>query len=261
VACLGSSMTYGSTLPYEETWPPILEGALREQGMRVEVLNFAVQGYMLEQSLRNYRVNVRPFRPDVVLLALTDQEIKPMETFGVPSAADLRPWIVRTEYFRRLVFGGRAFGLPPERPTPPSMERERRRKNEELNAKLASAPLSPDLAPLWLAARETMDELRREVTADGARFVITVLCQRPQALGHVEFGPDVVWRDFAKLRGGCDFLDVVPDLQAAMKPAPPDSPPNEDLYQADDPGHFSARGMRVIAAALARELPKLLASR
>ncbi|HKE01956.1 MAG TPA: hypothetical protein VKE69_13155 [Planctomycetota bacterium] len=249
IACLGSSMTFGSTLAYEDTYPAILERLLGERGTRVEILNFAVQGYMLEQSLRSYRVNVRRFRPDVVLLAIADQEIKPMETFGVAHCADLRPWLVRTEYYRRVVLGGSA-GLPPERPLPPSLVAEKRKKNEELNAKLAGKPASPELAPLWYRARDTMESLRGEVAGDGARLAITVLCQRPQALGLVEFGPDVVWRDFAKGRERCEYVDVVHDLQTAMKEG--------ELYQTDDPGHFAERGMRVIAAALARELPRLL---
>jgi lysophospholipase L1-like esterase len=72
VALLGDSFTEGPQVPYEVSFPALLEVALnRCLGEGVEVLNFGVSGFGQTQELLLLRERVLPFKPDVVILAVT----------------------------------------------------------------------------------------------------------------------------------------------------------------------------------------------
>jgi lysophospholipase L1-like esterase len=73
VAVLGDSIAFGYWVAEEDTFPRQLEKLLnagRASGSRVEVLNFGVPGYNLEQELEVLRARVPAFAPDVVVVAL-----------------------------------------------------------------------------------------------------------------------------------------------------------------------------------------------
>ena len=84
IAVLGSSMTYGSSVSLEKIYTTILEERLAADGVKSEVFNCAVQGYRFEQSVRNYERNVFQLSPDVVIVAFADQDVQPMDEYGVP---------------------------------------------------------------------------------------------------------------------------------------------------------------------------------
>lgn len=274
VAMLGDSMTYGATVELEKTYPRILERRLRERGLDVEVMNFATQGYMLDQSAANYRVNVRRFRPDVVVMPFVDQGVKPMAPAAPPPRGDLRPALLRTAFYHWVLYKLRPL-LPRDRleeAAPPSVRAKRVKDAEEEAFRMALKPFDPEYRPWWKRAVETMESLHRDVQADGATLVLTVLPQRPYALDPKVVGPDGVWSDFASKHKGCVFVPVTPAVQEAMRPireaiaaAASDAdrqkayettgPPN--LYQASDPGHFNEAGMETIAEALLPEIEKL----
>ncbi len=281
IAVLGSSMTYGSCVDFERIYPTRLESRLREAGIAAEVLDCAVQGYVLEQSMLNYRHRVRALRPGVVVVAFADQDVKPFVRYGVPPRGDLRPDLTRTEFYRRFQYELQPAlrRLAPENPEPPwvaARKAEESRKNGLLNEQLAVDPFTPEVMPLWERARGTMEELLRDVRADGAQLVITVLPQRPQAIDPSIPGPDVVWKRFAASREGCTYVDVIEDLRSSMAPLrarlETARTPEErwaalhlavaehpaEAYLRDKGGHFGEHGMEVIASALARGLEPLL---
>lgn len=73
VAVLGDSITFGYWVAEEDAYPRQLEGLLRTAGPRsvpVEVLNFGVPGYNLEQSLEALRARALRFGPDAVVVGL-----------------------------------------------------------------------------------------------------------------------------------------------------------------------------------------------
>lgn len=72
VALMGDSMTYGYEVRCEESWGHALEAHLRPA---VQVLNFGVSGYGLDQVLLRYERDAQPWKPQIVLIGITSQEI------------------------------------------------------------------------------------------------------------------------------------------------------------------------------------------
>lgn len=70
VAVLGNSCSFGWGVGDKETFAERLEDGLRRDPdfAGAEVYNFSVPGYSSFQGKRNYLRNVRPFRPDVLLV-------------------------------------------------------------------------------------------------------------------------------------------------------------------------------------------------
>lgn len=68
IAVLGDSVAFGYGLKDEDSFPRMLETSLRQQGFKVEMINFAVCGYGLEAYPEVYLSKARDFKPDLVLL-------------------------------------------------------------------------------------------------------------------------------------------------------------------------------------------------
>jgi hypothetical protein len=71
IAIVGDSFTFGLEVPYEDSWGHRLEGAL---GPDVQVLNFGVDGYGIDQAYLRYDRDIRPWRPDVVIFGLINHD-------------------------------------------------------------------------------------------------------------------------------------------------------------------------------------------
>lgn len=74
IALLGDSVGYGFSVPLENTFARQVETELNDwaqaqYGRRVELLNFSVSGYSTVAQAELYRVKVRNYQPDFVLLA------------------------------------------------------------------------------------------------------------------------------------------------------------------------------------------------
>jgi len=65
IALIGDSFTFSDEASYEESWSYKLERKLRPQ---VQVLNFGVSGYGIDQAYLRYKRDVRPWHPDIVVL-------------------------------------------------------------------------------------------------------------------------------------------------------------------------------------------------
>lgn len=68
IAVLGDSIAFGYWVAEEQAFPRQLEAMLGGPG-RVEVLDFGVPGYNLEQEIETLRVKALRFAPDVVVVA------------------------------------------------------------------------------------------------------------------------------------------------------------------------------------------------
>jgi lysophospholipase L1-like esterase len=70
LAVLGDSITFGYWVAEEQAYPRQLERLLAARGdkPRVEVLNFGVPGYNLDQELQVLRIKAAAFQPDAVLV-------------------------------------------------------------------------------------------------------------------------------------------------------------------------------------------------
>lgn len=73
IAIIGDSFTFGLEVRYEDTWGHQLELAL---GPDVQVLNFGVDGYGIDQSYLRYQKHVLPGRPDIVIFGLINNDFR-----------------------------------------------------------------------------------------------------------------------------------------------------------------------------------------
>ncbi len=72
IAFVGDSMTFGSEVRCEESFPHILQERL---GAPVQILNFAVPGYSAAQAWQRYKNDVRAWKPDIVIMGVTSRQL------------------------------------------------------------------------------------------------------------------------------------------------------------------------------------------
>jgi lysophospholipase L1-like esterase len=108
VAVVGNSMTYGTSVPVESTWPQVLERELEAELERrgdprdVLVMNFAVQGYTFEQMARIYDDRIRAWRPDVLVWPALPPDIRPMHPEQDDADYRFRRQVIRTATYDML---------------------------------------------------------------------------------------------------------------------------------------------------------------
>jgi hypothetical protein len=70
IALLGPSHVMGNGVGDDETFDNVLEKRLQAEGRRVEILNFAVEGYSLPQEVAMLEQKARQFQPDITILTV-----------------------------------------------------------------------------------------------------------------------------------------------------------------------------------------------
>lgn len=75
IALFGDSFTRDSKVKFEESWGFLLEKYMNEAGFRVEVMNFGVSGYGIDQAYLRWEVDGQVYHPNVVILGLYPAEI------------------------------------------------------------------------------------------------------------------------------------------------------------------------------------------
>lgn len=68
IALFGDSFTYGADTALEDSWAYHMEQILVSQGLNVEVMNFGVGGYGLDQSYLRWQLAGQEYQPDIVVL-------------------------------------------------------------------------------------------------------------------------------------------------------------------------------------------------
>jgi lysophospholipase L1-like esterase len=82
LAVLGDSFTFGQGVAFPEIYTQILERELSQQvsPWRVEVMNFGVQGFTVEDEVGTYLDIAGPCHPHVALLAVVSDDLNPMRS-------------------------------------------------------------------------------------------------------------------------------------------------------------------------------------
>ena len=69
IGAMGDSFTFGYGVDMEDSYPKALEKLFRQKdGPDVEVLNFGVSGWGLDQTFLGYKNYVRKYKPDILIL-------------------------------------------------------------------------------------------------------------------------------------------------------------------------------------------------
>jgi hypothetical protein len=87
IATVGDSFTFALDVPFEASWPNRLEQQL---GSTVQVLNFGVAAYGVDQAYLRYLRDVRPWHPDVVVLGFIQSDL--FRSLGVYSFVGHPQW-------------------------------------------------------------------------------------------------------------------------------------------------------------------------
>ena len=87
VAAFGDSFTYGNEVTTAEAWPSMIEAAHRD----VEVLNFGVGGYGVDQALLRWQLEGHVYDPHVVVMGFTPDDLRRLVNV-------YRPFIDPTEF-------------------------------------------------------------------------------------------------------------------------------------------------------------------
>jgi hypothetical protein len=236
IAVLGDSFAEAVQVPVDETfWARMgqdLRGCGALRGRAVEVLNFAVSGYSTAQALLTYRHRVRPFRPDLVLLAffagndLTENRrsldgdlLRPYFTLregrlvpdtgfrdsveyqrGTSLAGRIEDWLI--EHLRLVQMALRARdvwrlwrGEGPVAPTASELD------EPGVDERVYRLPTEPEWEEAWAVTEEIIGQLAREARADGASFVLA------SASTGAQVHPDPAFREaFMRAHGIEDLL-------------------------------------------------------
>jgi hypothetical protein len=75
IALFGDSFTHGDEVPYQDTWGYQLQELLREQGIDAEVLNFGVPGYGMDQAYLRWQILGQEYAPDIVLFGFQPEDV------------------------------------------------------------------------------------------------------------------------------------------------------------------------------------------
>ncbi|MBM3984324.1 MAG: hypothetical protein FJ296_01320 [Planctomycetes bacterium] len=185
VAVVGNSMTYGTSVPIEATWPRVLEDRLRAdfaaRGVAREplVMNFAVQGYVFEQMARVYEDLIRPWRPDLLLLPTHPHDITPMKPAQDDPDYEFRDWILRSATYDLLQTHVINRWIPAAPPPRPASRAEAGQLTpaewQALDGFITEQPFNRGHDRYWKAMAARVDEVRAQVEQDGGRLAIVTL--------------------------------------------------------------------------------------
>lgn len=259
VAVIGDSVTFGWSVADDETFPAQLSDLLEHGEVPHEVVNLGVPGYNTENELALYRQVVRPHDPDVLILAVTTNDLEPTTIPIEFVGGDLGRWLQQSGLygaFRTLT--GIQHGLVHTEGT--AEGKRLRRVWRENQKKIHRDPTCEEGRTLFEAWRGHFHQLLAEVTADGCRVLVVMYPAKLQfrlARDSHRRGDDPIevpgdalgWqREIVRQceEAGVAHLDLLKPLARTRGP-----------YGKIDRAHPSPRGHRTIAAAIAEELLEL----
>jgi lysophospholipase L1-like esterase len=171
IAVLGNSVMWGGGgLEIEQRCDRVLAREMQARldaagdPRRVETLDFALPGYTFEQCARIWEDEVRPFRPDVLLVTLLPYDVRPMRRMRDAPRYPFSRWVGRSatrDWVQRTLLGGWGAGMDPEQ--------------RRIELAVRAAPFAPEHDGLWSAMLARLDEVRAQAEAIGARTVVVSL--------------------------------------------------------------------------------------
>jgi hypothetical protein len=179
VAVLGNSMTFGTSVPIEDVFARVLENLLagelqrRKDPRQALTMNFAVQGYCIEQSARVYEDIVRPYRPDVLVVPVHPQDVQPMKPAADDSEWGLRRIVMRTatyDMLNRNVMNRWMPSVPLD-----AAARKGLLDWNAIESSLRERPFARDNRHFFEQAGRRLDQVLEMATGDGTRVLLVYL--------------------------------------------------------------------------------------
>ena len=285
VAVLGDSFAEALQVDLDQTFPKLVEAGLPD----TEVMNFGISGQGQVEELLTYRTYVRPFRPDLVVLAFFPgndcldnwRRSRPSLRFPVfvtpaPDGVEIHPspGVERLGWLRTLIDAAVLRSSLVQRLQDARKALYRRGTGGIGEAGLWEGAFGNpagavrDFDAMWGLTEKLVLQLRREVAADTGRpDGLLVVCltegvqvhraQREQFLKeHPALDPDYAetrLRDFCA-SSGIPFLALSPEMirfhDSSGRPL--------HGFDGRGDGHYNQDGHRVAAAAIAGRLRALL---
>jgi hypothetical protein len=293
VAVLGDSMTAGVQVDAKDTFSRVAErqlaGCATFSGRKVEVLNFGVPGFGTAQELIDYRTRVARFNPDIVVLAFytnndianNHRKLNPVDAAKSPYFLLREGHLVLDDSFLasaskygllRDLFGNMANRSRLVQLAAQVLIRGRLfrpQKAAEMAAIIKdfgpgselfiySPPTRPEMIEAWNVTEAILQELHKEVSANGSRLLLVTLTQPPQHLPRLEreaavkeqkiqdlYYPDRRLEAFAKAQG-------IPALILVDRMRDYSDRTGEQLSYGN--GHYNPAGHREVGTALAETL-------
>jgi hypothetical protein len=285
VAVLGDSFVEALQVDLDQTFPKLIEKQLHD----TEVMNFGISGQGQVEELLTYRQYVRPFKPDLVILAFFPgndpidnwRRREPSLRFPVFVTPSLKgveitpvPGVERMEWKRKLIDSLMYHCSLMQRLQDVRRARLRRGLGGVTEAGLwdgafgNAAGKVKDFDAMWQLTEKLVLQLNRDVSADTGRTNgLLVVClnegvqvhraQREQFMKqHPGLDPDYAE---ARMRGYCEsngipFLALSPDMIRINEST------GKLLYgfEGKGSGHLNQDGHRVTAEAIAGRLKAML---
>lgn len=270
----GESFAHGSRLPQEQAWPNMIDAAQPA----LEVLNFAVDGYGMGQSLVRYRQIRQLLEYDIVLLMLVPEldlwrdinvvrwgvvvprfvlEDGDLKLVAPPPSDPVHVQdgdCISAELHAHLLRHDR-FYLPAAYCSPPLIGRSILYKlavnawSKSKNRRLRAGLMDPGSEALQVS-KAIFAAMQREAEADGAVFRLVILPSRHKwrALPHVQAWQDMVSFICADGVVCIDLLDVLRHV------------PVDEIDYAYDGSHYGPGTNARIASAIADALKAMPAN-
>jgi hypothetical protein len=272
IAIIGDSNAFSLEVPFEHSWGAYLEAML---GADVQILNFGVNGYGVDQAVLRLERDVHQWSPDIVILAMIQHDL--IRSMSVYPFVTFPAWKMPFAKPRMIQEAGRLVSLNTPLPDPhgwfrdydlsalPNIEHDYGFRSASLNMSAGDFPLLIRLVTTFLpryssAGNAISDEeiirlnaalLRRfdRLASESGRS-LTVYLPTTGAHDYDPVRPDNLARR-AMAEAGLASLDLTECLKSV--PAGERNVPSGN--------HFSAMANRAIATCVAPAVTGMLAAR
>ena len=179
VLTLGDSYNFGLGVEDDETYPVQLGQVLEENGGGFEVMDISYPGWAPINEANAYRVLAREYKPDVVVLGFTFNDLQPPDSgvrytdgiffrlFGNSAIA----WAITTTQLKRLP----GYVIDPGEE---ALALQQAYWADNRNIQLGAA--SEKAKPFWEGPTKALTQLREDVRADGGELLVVYFPDRLQ---------------------------------------------------------------------------------
>ncbi len=306
IAVLGDSFAEALQVPIENTFWSVMQrplaGAMAQRGKSVEVLNFGVSGFSTARELILLRQRVWQYNPDVVVLLVTPGNDIKDNSAALSAYSKALPYFVSRNgsivlddsllkahneqylYKLRQSFPGKALDwirdrsrvvglLYTVREALGSRSKQSARGNtfddeRGIDANVFRSPVNPDWADAWFVTEKLLVQMRDEVLAKGARFLVVtatngiqvdpVPTERTQFMKNLKvttlFYPELRIKQLGE-REKIDVLNLAPPL---LEYATRDQVFLHGFGNSKGKGHWNEAGHRIAGQLIADRLRERL---